>query len=194
MRRRRCLSYKSDAKDRICVCRWFPWRRRSFGCSGLRGRNGAKAHCGEMARVWPLVQPDSTARARASRDFVSEACGNEMMREASFRSASDSSDAVRMPLIVLRIVTRSFSGASLARSPCEGSSTFALRRVGPEAGLTNQLGRGSGHRFQMDVAVEFVFDAQAARDAGELLHRVVRALNDAGAEEQAFDVVAAVKI
>ena len=45
----------------------------------------------------------------------------------------------------------------------------------------------------MNVAAEIVLLAQHARHFHHLLHRVVRALDDARTQEQAFDVVAAVK-
>src|SRR5450432_3647806 len=58
----------------------------------------------------------------------------------------------------------------------------------------NQIVGRAGNRFKVNVAIEFVFLAQAARYGDELLHGVVGALNDSGAEEQTFNVIPAVKI
>ena len=46
----------------------------------------------------------------------------------------------------------------------------------------------------MDIAGEPVLHAKRAGDSDELLHGVVGAANDPRAEEQPFDVIAAVKL
>ena len=48
--------------------------------------------------------------------------------------------------------------------------------------------------FRLDVAPEAVLLAQRAGDADDLLHRVVRAADDPGRQEQALDVVAPVEV
>lgn len=50
------------------------------------------------------------------------------------------------------------------------------------------------NRLQMNVTAKLMRRAQLARDLNELFHRVVRVPNDAGAQEQAFDVVALVEV
>ena len=46
----------------------------------------------------------------------------------------------------------------------------------------------------MDVTAEVVSDAKGARHLDELLHGVVRRLNDSGGEKESFDVVALIEI
>ena len=46
----------------------------------------------------------------------------------------------------------------------------------------------------MDVAAEVMFLAQLSRHGDDLLHRVIGIADDAGGEEQTFDVIAAVEI
>ena len=53
--------------------------------------------------------------------------------------------------------------------------------------------RRIGNRFQVDVATVVMFGSQFLRDCDQLLHRVVGRLDDAGTEEQSFDVVALVE-
>ena len=65
--------------------------------------------------------------------------------------------------------------------------------VGVAAGFGEEFGGGVGDGLQVDVAAEAVLLAQLAGDADDLLHRVVGAADDAGAEEQALDAVAAVE-
>ena len=46
----------------------------------------------------------------------------------------------------------------------------------------------------MDVAAQTMIDPQRSRHGDELFHRVVRRLNDPRAEEQPFDIVAAIEL
>src|SRR5205807_5004774 len=48
--------------------------------------------------------------------------------------------------------------------------------------------------LQMDVTAETVLLAQLARDADNLLHRVVGTADDARRQEQSLDVVAAIEV
>jgi hypothetical protein len=66
--------------------------------------------------------------------------------------------------------------------------------VGVEARLLDQRGVGAGDGLEVDVAAEVVVQPQGADDADHVAHSVVRALDDAGGEEQALDVVAAVEL
>ena len=66
--------------------------------------------------------------------------------------------------------------------------------VGIFAGFRDQRLVGLGNCLEMDVAAEMMLLAQLARHADHLLHRVVGAADDAGGEEQALDVIAAVEV
>ena len=85
----------------------------------------------------------------------------------------------------------------LGRQPLEPPDGRQLdidrHAIGVEPGLVDQLGIGVGDRLQVDVAAEVVVLAQAPRDLDQLLHRIVRRLDDARGEEQALDIVAAIK-
>ena len=66
--------------------------------------------------------------------------------------------------------------------------------VGVEAGCFDEGLSAAGDGFEMDVAVEEVCEAEGSRDLDELLHGVVGRLDDAGGEEETFDVVALVEV
>src|SRR5918995_1295857 len=46
----------------------------------------------------------------------------------------------------------------------------------------------------MDVTGKAMIDAQRSRDLDDLLHRVVRTLDDAGTQKQAVDVIALIEV
>ncbi len=60
--------------------------------------------------------------------------------------------------------------------------------------LFDEFLRRTRDRFEMNVALELMILAQGARDLHDLLHGEVRRADDAGGKEQAFDVIAPVKI
>ena len=62
------------------------------------------------------------------------------------------------------------------------------------AGLRQQLRARVRNRLEMNVAAEVVLLSEQARYPHQLLHRVVRVADDAGAEKQALDIVAAVEV
>jgi hypothetical protein len=85
-------------------------------------------------------------------------------------------------------------GRELVEVSLRGELDVGTQAIRVQTRLLKQARRGAGDGFQMDVAVVLVNVAQAPRDLDELLHRVVRRLNHAAAEEQAFDVVALVEL
>ena len=110
------------------------------------------------------------------------------------RSALASSMCSRRCAIERRIVPCAF----LRRQPRQARFARQLDvdadAIGIATGLREQLGTRIRNRLEMDVAAEIVLLTQRAGDAHELLHRVVGIANHAGAEKQAFDVVAAVEV
>lgn len=66
--------------------------------------------------------------------------------------------------------------------------------VGVFASLVDELLGGFGDGFEVDVAAEVMVFAQGAGNLVDLLHGVVGVANDAGAEEEAFDVVTLVEV
>ena len=96
--------------------------------------------------------------------------------------------------IAARIDGARFSGASRARPASVGSSRLIDSRSAQRPGLLDQPRAGLGDRLEVDVAGEAVVAAQRARDADQLLHRVVGRPHHAGREEQALDVVALVEL
>ena len=69
-----------------------------------------------------------------------------------------------------------------------------LMRSAQRPASSINAGDASGNGLEMNVAAKLVLDAQRARDRDHLLHGVVGIANDARAEEEAFDVIAPVKI
>ena len=63
-----------------------------------------------------------------------------------------------------------------------------------QAGAGQQIGRRIRNGFKVDVAAKIMVFAQHARHFNHLLHGVVRILNNAAGQKQAFNAVAAVKI
>jgi len=63
-----------------------------------------------------------------------------------------------------------------------------------EASLSDELGVAAGDRLEVDVAAEPVDLPESFGDGDELLHGVVRRLDDAGGEEETFDVIALVEV
>ena len=51
-----------------------------------------------------------------------------------------------------------------------------------------------GDGFEVDVTPKIMVNAQPACDLDDLLHCVVGIADDAGAEKQAFDVIAAIEV
>ena len=66
--------------------------------------------------------------------------------------------------------------------------------IGVEPALLDQLAATAGDALEVDVTVEAVRGAKVFDHAHHALHRVVRVTDDAGAEEEALDVVAAVEL
>lgn len=66
--------------------------------------------------------------------------------------------------------------------------------VGVASGPFDERGRGFRDGLEVDVAAKEIFLAQLAGNFDDQLHRVVRALDDAAAEEKPFDVVPFVEI
>lgn len=62
------------------------------------------------------------------------------------------------------------------------------------ARVGQQLAVGIRDGLEMDIAAKIVIDTQPARDFHQLAHGVIRALDHAGTQEQAFDIVALVEI
>ncbi len=60
--------------------------------------------------------------------------------------------------------------------------------IGPSTRLGQQLGCRVGNEFEVDVAGKAMASPKCARHVDQLLHGVVRAANDARAEEQSFFV------
>ena len=75
-----------------------------------------------------------------------------------------------------------------------GQLDVDAQAVGIQAGSGQQIRRRIGNGFKVDVAAKVVVFAQHARHFNHLLHGVVRILNDAAGQKQAFNAVAAVKI
>ena len=75
-----------------------------------------------------------------------------------------------------------------------GELDVGAQAVGEEPGLLDEVLAGSGNCFKVDVAAEVMFNAEGPGDVDELLHGVVRRLDDARGEKEAFDVVALVKV
>ena len=65
--------------------------------------------------------------------------------------------------------------------------------VGPQARLLDQPRARLGNGLEVDVTAKAVLAAERPGDRDELLHGVVRRADDAGGQEQAFDVVALVE-
>lgn len=65
--------------------------------------------------------------------------------------------------------------------------------VGIQPGTRHQFRAGIRNGLKMDIATEIVFLAQHARHFHHLLHRIVGVADDAGAQEEPFNIVAAVK-
>ena len=83
----------------------------------------------------------------------------------------------------------------------EGGETFLCRKLDVDtntvsifSGLVDEFLGGFGDGFEVDVATEVMVFAQGAGDLVDLLHGVVGIADDAGAEEEAFDVVALVEV
>jgi hypothetical protein len=66
--------------------------------------------------------------------------------------------------------------------------------IGPTTSFLNQGGRRFGDRLQVNVTAELMTHPQRARDRDDLLHGVIRIANDSRTEEQAFDVIAPIKL
>ena len=84
-------------------------------------------------------------------------------------------------------------GQGLQRS-LGGQFDVHAQAVHQLARLVQQVGRGARDGLEVDVAVEFLFLPQLADDGEHPLHGVLRAGPDAGAQEQALDVVAFVEL
>jgi|GEM_PF-3162467 len=67
------------------------------------------------------------------------------------------------------------------------------KTIGIATGRLQQLGRGLRNRLEVDVAAKVVDLTQAPGYLDNLLHRVVRSLNDPGGQKQAFNVVTFIK-
>ena len=65
--------------------------------------------------------------------------------------------------------------------------------VGVKSGFVYQFATGTGNAFQVDIPVETVHQAQVFGDTHESFHGIVRIADNAGTEEQAFDIIATVK-
>ena len=87
-----------------------------------------------------------------------------------------------------------FFGGELDEVVLGGELDVGAEAVGVEAGLGDQAGVAAGDGLEVDVAAEAVGLAEGAGDFDELLHGVVGRLDDAGGEEEAFDVVALVEV
>src|SRR5688572_22991049 len=62
-----------------------------------------------------------------------------------------------------------------------------------KAGLVDQFGIGVRDRLEVDIAAELMLLPEDASDRDELLHRIVRAFDDARGEKQALDIIAAIE-
>ena len=87
-----------------------------------------------------------------------------------------------------------FLGGELDEVSLGGEFDIGGEAVGEEAGLIDEQLRRAGDGLEVDVTAELVDLAKLARDGDELLHGVVGRLDDAGGEEEAFDVVALVEV
>ena len=58
----------------------------------------------------------------------------------------------------------------------------------------DQCGRCSGNRFHVDIAVKILPITQEARDTDQFFHRVIGVTDNPARKEQAFDIVALIKI
>ncbi|MDR6956625.1 hypothetical protein J2W43_000588 [Pseudomonas brassicacearum] len=75
-----------------------------------------------------------------------------------------------------------------------GQLDVHAQSIGQSSCLFNQHRVGIGNGLEMDVAAKPVLFSQQPRHSYQLLHGVIRRTNDAGAQEQTTDAVAAIKI
>ena len=82
----------------------------------------------------------------------------------------------------------------LADACFSGELDVHAQAIGIAPGFFDEQRVGVRNRLEVNVAAKQVDFAQLAGDAGKLFHGVVGRLDDAGAEEEAIDIIAAVKI
>src|SRR5579875_2968541 len=87
-----------------------------------------------------------------------------------------------------------FIGGELDKVLLRGQFDVGAEAIGEGSSAGNERGGGSRDGFEVDVAAKGVIFAQGAGNFDQLFHGVVGRLDDAGAEKEAFDVVAAVEV
>ena len=84
-------------------------------------------------------------------------------------------------------------GRETLQAGCGRQLDIDRHAVGVAAGRGDQFRVGIRDRLEVDIAAKAVILAQGPRDLDQLLHRVIRAADDARGEEQPLDVVALVE-
>ena len=176
---------------------------------GRSGRRQLAARIGDRAEGGVIDPLQPVGAIEIGGEIEDRAVGRCVGADDHLRALAGRREAARMLQVLFR-----FRLVELQPQPAHGAADrrnalFRRQRrqpllgrqldidrqpIGIEPRLGDQRLARLGNRLQVDVALEAVLDPQRPRHRHHLLHRVVGIADDAGGEEQAFDIVAAVEI